>query len=167
MLSTTMLLTIFQYDHDTNNRLIDLAANVTSEQWDAPQEAGQRSLHETMFHILAVHEEWLSLCVNEQPVWGIAKFDRYPNAASLRAFSDKIYTTYLPYIESLTEDQLLSSVTAVMPHGVVQSVLIWHMLVHTFYHNAQHRSESAFMLTHYEHSPGFIDFFGYGSWGQG
>ncbi len=165
MLSTTMLVTMFQYDHDTNNRLIDLAAKVTPKQWDAPQEAGQRSLHQTLFHLLAVEEEYLSLCQNRQPIWASRRFANYPDPAALRVLSDHSYTTYLPYLERLTDEQLTSRITAMMPSERVESVMIWHMLVHMLYHSAQHRSECAFMLTRYGHSPGFIDFYGFGDWG--
>jgi uncharacterized damage-inducible protein DinB len=165
MLAPNMILTMFQYGHDTNNRLLDKAAQVTPEQWDARQEADQRSLHETLFHILAVEEEYLALCQHGQPIWNSRSFADYPDAASLRTFSNQVYTTYLPYLESLSDAQLTAKATAVMPHGVVQSVMIWHLLVHMLYHSAQHRSESASILTRQGQSPSFIDFFGYGDWG--
>ena len=162
-----MLLTMFQYGHDTNNRLLNKAEEATPEQWDARQEADQRSLHETLFHIFMVEDEWLDFCQHKAPpVWESRPFERYPDVPSLRALNDQIFTTYSPYVEALTEDQLTSRVFATMPHGVDQSVLLWHLLVHMLYHSAQHRSEAASILTRYHQSPWFIDFFGYGSWGD-
>src|SRR6476619_491385 len=106
MLAPTMLLTMFQYGHDTNNRLLDKAAQVTPEQWDARQEADQRSLHETLFHVITVEEEYLSLCQHRQPIWNSQPFERYPDVASLRALSDQVHANYPPYLESLTDAQL-------------------------------------------------------------
>jgi uncharacterized damage-inducible protein DinB len=161
MLGKAMLLLMFRYNYETNNRLLDLAAKVTAEQWDAPQEAGQRSLHQTLFHIMVVEEEWLHLCQCGESIWDTRSFVAYPDAASLRAFSEQTYQIYCAYLEALTEEQLNTTLTGIMPDGDMQSVLIWRMLVHNFYHSAQHRSEVAAMLTRYGHSPGDIDFYGY------
>ena len=165
MLGATILMTMFRYDHDKNEQLLALAERVTAHEWSEPQPSGQRSLHETLFHILAVVEEYLVLCETGQATWGARKISDYPDAASLRTFNDKIYATYLPTLERLTDEQLMQRITSVMPHGVVQSVVMWQILVHMLYHSQQHRSEVASMLTRYGHSPGFIDFFGFGDWG--
>lgn len=161
MLSQTMLLTMFQYNHHINTRLLDLAANVTAEQWHAPQEADQYSLRETLFHLLAVEQEWFHLAQHGKPIWRSLPYDQYPDVASLRAFSDQLYQTFLPFFENLTDEKLTSTIHATMPQGVDQSVLIWHMLIHALYHSAQHRSEVASMLTRFGHSPSFIDFNGF------
>lgn len=165
MLGATILLTMFRYDHDKNEQLLALAERVTPQEWAEPQPSEQRSLHETLFHILAVAEEYLVLCETGEVTWGKRSTADYPDAASLRAFNDRIYASYLPTLERLTDEQLVQRVTAPMPHGVVQSVVMWQILVHMLYHSQQHRSEAASILTRYGHSPGFIDFFGFGDWG--
>ncbi len=167
MLAPTMLLTMFQYNHDINNHLINKAAEVTPQQWDQPQEADQRSLHETLFHILAVEEEWLAFCQTTQPpTWGWRPFADYPDLTSLSALNDQIFTTYSPYLAALTEEQLLTRRSGVFPSGREESVVVWHILVHMHYHSAQHRAEVASILTRYGHSPWFIDFYGFGDWGE-
>lgn len=165
MLGIKIISTMFEYDHHINHRLIELAMQVKPEEWDAPNDAGQRSLHETLFHLLVVGEEYLSLCLLRQPIWESRLFEHYPDAASLADLNDLIHDTYQPLLERLTDDQLTSRATALMPSGRVESVMIWHLLLHSLYHSAQHRSECASMLTKYGYSPGFIDFYGFGSWG--
>jgi uncharacterized damage-inducible protein DinB len=162
MLTRTLLLTMFQYSYDTNVRLLGLAANVSPEEWDAPQEMGQRSLHETLFHLLAVEEEWLYLCAHGVSAWRQRVFAAYPDAASLRALADETYQSYRPYLERLTDDDLRTRITAIMPDGDTRTAPVWPMLAHMLYHSAQHRSECAFMLTRCGFSPGSIDFYGYG-----
>ena len=166
MLAPTILLAMYQFDYEKNTQLLALGAELTPQQWDEPQPAGQRSLHETFFHIVTVCEEYLSLCQTGQPNWAMRSLDDYPDAASLLALNDQLYAAYLPYVEQLTDQQLSTHVTAVMSHGVTQSVRVWQLLLHMLYHSAQHRSEAASILTRYDHSPGFIDFFGFGDWGQ-
>lgn len=165
MLGSKVFLTMFQYDHHINHRLLEFAMQVEPQEWDAPNEIGQRSLHETLFHLLTVGEEYLSLCLSGQPIWASKPIEHYPDAASLGILNDSINETYLPLLAQLTDDQLTSRITALMPSGKVESVMMWHILLHSLYHSAQHRSECASMLTKYGRSPGFIDFYGFGTWG--
>lgn len=166
MFSKTMLLTMFAYNDYINRELLDIAAKVTAEQWAAPQDFGQRSLHETLFHLLVVEEEWFYLCEHGTPIWDYRKIEDYPDVASLRAFSDKMYPIFRTYLESLDDTKLTSTLYATMPHGVDKSVTILHMLTHTLFHSAQHRSEVAVLLTRYGQSPEEIDFLGFGDWGK-
>lgn len=162
MLSPVILLNWFDYNHEINNRLLDLAANLTSAQWHAHQAFGrQTSLHETLFHVLTVEEEWLSLCESRTPRFGFRSVGSYPDVASLRAYSDQVYEQYHPYLESLDDDRLTARIAAMLPDNREHSVMVWQLLSHLLYHSAYHRSEIAMMLTGFEQSPGPIDFFGF------
>lgn len=162
MLANTMVRTMHQYTYDIIARLLDLAELVSPEQWDAPQQAGQRSLHETLHHIIVVEEEYFVLCTTGGPIWDSRPISDYPDVASLRALNEQTYARYHPWLESLSEEELSARATYLMSHGVEMEAPIWALLQHMFFHSAQHRSEAAFMLTCYGHSPSFIDFFGYG-----
>ena len=146
MLGKTMIVAMYHYNHLTNNRLLDLAGRVTAEKWDAPQEAGQRSLHETAFHMV-VEDEWLHLVRHGEPIWDQLPASDYPDVRTLRAFSDAVYAQYNPYVEGLTDEQLVTTVTGMMPDDEVRTWPVWYLLVHMLYHSAQHRSEMASMLT--------------------
>jgi uncharacterized damage-inducible protein DinB len=161
MLSQTILLTMFEYNHHINNRLLDLARKVTPEQWIEPIEQGQRNLHETLFHYLSTEEEWLSVCAHGEAIWRTRLIENFPDVDSLQNLSDQTYAAYLPYIDSLTDSTLNSTVCAMMPHGIEREEIVWHMLLHMLYHSAQHRSEVAILLTRFNLSPGFIDFYGF------
>lgn len=162
MLSQILLLNWFDYNHETNNRLLELAAKVTPEQWDMPQDFGRcTSLHETLFHVLSVEEEWLELCESGTPNFGFRSLDDYPDAASLQTYSDQVYDQYRPYLESLNDEQLIAKIFALLPDNRERSVMVWQLLSHMLYHSAYHRSEIASMLTNFGQSPGPIDFFGF------
>jgi uncharacterized damage-inducible protein DinB len=163
VLSKTMFLTTFEFNHVTNNRLLDIATVLTPEQWSTPLDAGQRSLHETFFHFLTVEEEWIYLCQNKQSRFRYRPIEDYPDVASLRAFSDQDYRVTCDYLAALDDDLLTSTVAGVMPppEFETRTFPIWQILTHILYHSAQHRSEVALMLTRCGHSPGFIDFIGH------
>lgn len=48
-----------------------------------------------------------------------------------------------------------------MPDQVERSEPVWHILMHVLHHSAQHRAEAAAMLTHFNLSPGNIDYIGF------
>jgi len=159
MLSKVMILKMFDYSHHINTRLLDLAAKLTPEQWDEPQDIGRRSsLHETLFHVLIVEEEWLYLCEHEVTRFAFRQIENYPDVAALRAFSDETYTIMQSYLEGLDEAALTTTVTGRPPGDQVRTYTVWYLLLHTLFHSAQHRSEAAEMLTRCGQSPGFIDF---------
>jgi uncharacterized damage-inducible protein DinB len=157
-----MLLTMAQYNWETNIRLLNLAKCITAAQWDAPQEAGQRSLHETLFHIVAVEEEWLHVCATGNSIWGSRSLADFPSVETLQELNTRNREQYRPWFATLREEQLAMRRVYAMPQGTDQEAPLWALLLHMLYHSAQHRSEVAFMLTRYGYSPGFIDFFGYG-----
>jgi uncharacterized damage-inducible protein DinB len=160
-LSKTVFLDMFAYGHLTNNRLLDKAVELTPEQWLTPLDAGQRSIYETLFHLLAVEEEWIYFCEHGKPNFDYRALHDYPDVASLRAYADHVSQTTHAYLERLDEETLISSVYGLLPHGAEQSVVIWQVLTHSLLHSTQHRSEVALMLTRYGHSPGEIDIYGY------
>ncbi len=160
MLSRTILLEMFKYNYDTNIRLLKLAKNITPVQWGEPQPAGQRSMHQTFFHLLVVEEEWVVLCEHGNPRWDYRLIENYSDVESLTRFADEAYGIMWRYIESVDEKTLASTVTGLMPDGKVHTEAIWFLLIHLLYHSAQHRSEIASMLTRYGFSPREIDFIG-------
>lgn len=84
MLTQHMFLKLYTYNHMTNLRLLDLAARVTPDQWSQTWQFGQRSLHETLFHLLTVEEEWFQFCQRGTPNWNYRRIGDYPDAESLR-----------------------------------------------------------------------------------
>lgn len=163
MLSKTMFLTMFEFNYVTNKRLLTAATVLTPEQWSTPLDAGQRGLHETLFHLLTVEEEWLYLCRNNLSRFRYRRIEDYPDAASLHDFSDQDYRVTCDYLAGVDDDLLISTVTGIMPppEYEIRTFPIWQILTHVLYHSAQHRSEAALMLTRFGHSPGFVDFIGH------
>lgn len=158
MLGKTMLLRMYEYDHQINSLLLDCAAKVTPEQWDAPHEYGQGSLHQIMYHLLRVEQGWLYLCQHHERIKDRPSIEALPTVESLRAYSEEIYATTRVFLEGLSEEDIASSFTIREPDGEEDTAVMWHILTHVLYHSAQHRSEIAALLTSYDQSPGDLDF---------
>lgn len=161
MLTPTIFLTMFNYNHDTNNRLLALASKLTPTQWATSHDYGHNTIHEIMHHTITVEEEWLHLCREGEVFWNARPIADYPDVPSLLTLSDAIHADYLPYVQSLTDDILAGTATGLMPDGIIRPEVVWHMLLHYHTHSTLHRSEVARMLTGFGFSPNSIDFFGY------
>jgi uncharacterized damage-inducible protein DinB len=168
MYARSLLLTMFDFNHSINTRLLGIAAELPPVQWDAPQTVGRAtSLHETCFHIVTVEEEWRLLCeTSGTHYWGFRPEADYPDPASLIMLADQEYEAVRAYLTRIPDEGLLAPITGVMPHQVIKTAPVWHFLTHALFHSAQHRSEVAVMLTAFGHSPSFIDFLGFNDYGS-
>lgn len=158
MLGKAMLLKKYAYNHWANMRIIECAANVTADQWAAPDEYSRGSLHEALFHILRVEEGWLYLCQHGERGSGHPGIEQFPTADSLRPYADQQLATAQAFIDQTSEDALTATIPTKFPDGNERKLVIWQILTHVLYHSAQHRSEAAALLTRYGQSPGDLDF---------
>ncbi|MGI8587727.1 MAG: DinB family protein [Chloroflexia bacterium] len=161
MIGPVLLQTMWEYNHRINTRLLDLAVTVPAAEWDAYVDYVPYSLHETLFHLLAVEEEWLTLCQEGRPRFEFHSMAAYPDVAALRALGDQVYAAGQAYLARLDDTGLAATVSGRLPDGGEHTVVIWRVLIHTLYHSAYHRSEAAVLLTRYGHSPGDIEFYGF------
>jgi uncharacterized damage-inducible protein DinB len=168
MYAKSLLLTMFEFNHSINTRLLGIAAELPPEQWDASQTVGRAtSLHETLFHIVTVEEEWRLLCeTGGTHYWDFRSEADYPDAPSLIALADQEYEAVRAYLTRIPDEGVTTPITGVMPHQVIKTAPVWHFLTHSLFHSAQHRSEVAVMLTAFGHSPSFIDFLGFNDYGS-
>lgn len=158
MLGKEMLLKKFEYNHWANMRILECAAKISADQWDAPEDYSRGSLHDVIFHILRVEQGWLYMCQHHERGTDLASIDQFPTAESLRPYADQQYATQKAFVENASEDDLAASFPARHPDGSEHSLVIWQILTHVLYHSAQHRSEAATLLTRYGQSPGDLDF---------
>src|SRR5262245_54388096 len=54
------LRTFYAYNDWANVRILDATAHLAPEQLNAPGDAGQRSVRETLLHMMSAHGRWLS-----------------------------------------------------------------------------------------------------------
>lgn len=163
MIARTILSTMIRYSHDVNSELLGVCERLSPEQWDAPNSLGLGSLHETAFHVIRVEEEWFELCRTGTPQFGLRALEQFPDIASLRQLSDDMCARIDAWFSTATDDDLGAGVTALLPHGAVATWPRWRIFVHAFTHSTLHRGEMAALLTGFGHSPGSIDFYGYGA----
>lgn len=156
------LRTLFEYDRWATGRLLDVAADLTPEQWNAPGGAGHRSIRETFVHLVSVKKRWLawwdgSMPLAEALAW-TPDLEAYPDLAAVRAYWDGIEGSTFRFLDGLSDEDLERSYHAELPWGLPPTdFTLWWMMLHVANHGTQHRAEIAAMLTGAGHSPGDMD----------
>jgi uncharacterized damage-inducible protein DinB len=143
------LTTLYDYYYWATKKILAQAEQVTPEQWSGPPPVGDRSLCETLAHMLDAEAGWRHSC--SRPI----EAADFPDAASLAARWREEEAAMRAYLASLSDEDLQGMFyDADMPDLPLP---LWQVIAHVSYHGMQHRSEAALLLSHFGHSPGGID----------
>jgi uncharacterized damage-inducible protein DinB len=146
--------TLYDYYYWATQKILAQAKQVTPEQWAGPPPVGDRSLRETLVHMLDAERGWRQSWVGGTDFTPVDPVD-YPDAASLAARWREEEVAMRAYLRSLSDDDLQG---AFYDYDAPDLALtLWQVIAHVSYHGMQHRSEAAMLLTHFGHSPGGID----------
>lgn len=148
---------MYEYNYWANQRILDTAEKITSEQLVAPTSCSYGSLHGTLVHTLDAEWSW-RLLLQGQRADGELKPTDFPTLMSLRQRWDEDETDMWRYIDGLSDQDITGIIRYPIDGGVIRERPLWHCLYHVVNHGTQHRSEAAAMLTDYGQSPGDIDF---------
>lgn len=162
MLAREMLIKQFEYNLWANGRVLEQAALVNEKEWTDRSGPENRSLHETLAHMLLVERTWRLLSAHSQiEPEQVMRIEDLPDVASMQAFAAE-QTEYMLTLLNDWSEEAFSEVEMVRRwDGTRMPLVRWHMLQHLLFHSMQHRSEAASMLTTYGHSPGDLDFIFY------
>ena len=147
---------LFQYNDWANDRILDTAEKLSPEQLAAENEFGWGSLRGALVHLMDAEYAWRVLLKDGEHVEWLQPQD-FPDVAAIRARWDEEREAFSDYLDKLSDDDLLSTISYEGDDGMRHRVL-WHCLAHVVNHGTQHRSECAALLTGFGHSPGNLDF---------
>ncbi|MEX2029526.1 MAG: DinB family protein [Anaerolineales bacterium] len=156
-MQTEDVLTLFEYNHWANRRILDTAAEITPEQFLAPASYSRGGLRPTLAHILDGERSW-RLLLQEGTMPFDMKEELFPALVDLTARWNVEQAEMRGYLASLKDADLPAVVRYTTSTGVKRERVRWHCLVHVVNHGTQHRSEAAALLTNFGHSPGDLDF---------
>lgn len=150
------------YNTQRTNELLDHAGQLTDEQLNAPQENGHESLAQTLTHMLQTEWSW-SYGVREHgyPTDNWPPFNEFPGIDALRERHEQETALFKEYLSSLSDADFDERFEIGGPGGNSYPFITWEVLMHRLLHSAQHRSEIAWMLTGFGHSPGDTDYLFY------
>ena len=148
---------LFDYNYWVNQRILETAAGLSSEQFTTPGPVSHGSLRDNLFHTMGAEWVWRLRCQGESFRNRPSAVD-FPDLDSLKLLWDEEEDAMRAYLAGLTDDDLVSTIEYVNPQGEEFERPLWQILLHVINHGTQSRSEAAVLLTHFGHSPGDLDY---------
>ena len=146
---------LFRYNDWANDRILDTAEALTSEQLTTPNDLGWGSLRGALVHLLDAEYVWRILLKDGEHVEWLQPED-FPDVPSIRARWHLEREAFWRYFAGLSDENLSSVIS--YEGDVIRYRVLWHCLAHVVNHGTQHRAECAALLTGFGHSPGNLDF---------
>jgi uncharacterized damage-inducible protein DinB len=158
MLGKNMLLKLYDYNCWANSRILDCAAKVGEEAFEAPTELG-RSLNELIFHTFRTEWVWRNLAqYHNIQAYAPPVQEDYPTLDQIRARWKEEQNLMRAFLAESSEEEIAGMVHVQNRDGTTSGMFVWQMLLHALLHSMQHRSEAAALVTSYGCSPGDLDF---------
>lgn len=151
-----MIKTLYRYNAWANERILDTATQLRTEQFLASGGASYDSLRDTLVHTMSGQWIFLERWRDRSPQ-AMLDPQRFPDPPSIRRHWDGIERETQAFVTELTDAQLGREVEYTNTKGERWTYPLWQQMVHQVNHATQHRSEAAVMLTQVGHSPGWLD----------
>lgn len=156
-MNITAIHSLFDYNYWVNERVLETAACLPSEQFTAPAPVSHGSLRGTLVHALSAEWAWRQRCQGNSPK-GLPSQDEFPDLDSLARRSREEEEAMRSYLAALTDEDLTSTIRYSRTEGTWFETPLWQILLHVINHGTQSRSEAAVLLTQFGHSPGDLDY---------
>jgi len=155
-MSVSYFQTLYNYNAWANQRVLDSAAQLTTEQLQATGSASFDSIFATMVHTIGAQWMWLSRWQGISPR---AMFDPadFADLAAVRTRWEQLEQDTQAFVSSLDDQALERVVEYTNTKGQPFAYPLWQLMLHQVNHATQHRSEVAAMLTQFGQSPGWLD----------
>lgn len=142
---------LIRFNYWANGRILAACESLTSDQLTRAviPNPGWGSLRGILVHALDTEYGWRTSLQSLDDT--IIKEDAFPDVASVKERWEIERTAWFDFVDSLNDEDLMQR------YGHEQRI-VWQTIMHVVAHSIQHRSEAAFILTGYGHSPGEVDF---------
>ena len=149
--------TLIDYNKWANNRILQVAAQVTAEQFTAPARLSFGSLRGTLVHTLATETIWRMRSLEGISPTALLSESEFPTFETLRQRWVEEGGKLQAYLAPLSDSDMLRMVHYTNTRVVPFDMVLWQILAHMVNHGTQFRSEAGVALTEYGSSPGDID----------
>lgn len=158
-METTDALELLRYNSWATDLVLETAERLTPEQFVAQPipDPGRGGIRGILVHMLDAEIGWRETLVGMALSPDLEPGD-FPDVTSLRQAWRAEREKWQAYSNGLSAAALNASYTYERRKGPVRTRRVWQTIVHVVNHGTQHRSEAAYLLTGYGHSPGDLDF---------
>jgi uncharacterized damage-inducible protein DinB len=147
---------LYKYNQWANAKILNAAANVTQEQYLAPDSFPHGGLCGTLVHALFAEWIWRKRWEGTSPTHRLKPED-FPTFESLHTRWLEEEKQLMEFAERVTDERLNNNFSYTNTSGKLFTQVLWQAMAHLVNHGTQHRTEAAAMLTDFGHSPGDID----------
>jgi uncharacterized damage-inducible protein DinB len=148
--------TLFDYSYWANDRLCDVLAQLTPEQFTQPVAGSYGSIRNTMVHMLSAEWGWLERCGGTTRGPALNAQD-YPTVTSLFDRWQYVKARVGEFLSTLQDEDLGRVVEFATGGGARQSMILGQLLHHAAIHGVHHRGQVALLLRTLGHVPGNFD----------
>ena len=152
-----MIGTLYRYNAWANARILDMAAQLSPEQFLAARGASFDSVRDTLAHTMGAQWLYLERWQGRSPR-AMPDPQECPDLAAVRARWNRIERDTQAFVAGLDDARLAQIVEYTNTEGQPWAYPLWQQMIHQVNHATQHRSEAAVMLTQFGFSPGWLDF---------
>lgn len=147
---------LYDYNSWANNRSLDFCALLTHDQFTRDLGSSFKSVRDTLVHIYGAQWVWLERWHGRSPdgLPSTAHFDQFD---SVRRQLQELDRGLIDYVASLTNEDLLRSVSYKTTAGAPFTQPNWQMLQHLANHSTYHRGQLATMVRQLGAKPASTD----------
>lgn len=147
---------LYRYNQWSTAKILNAAANLTTEQYLAPGPFPHGGLRGTLVHALFAEWIWRSRWEGTSPTVRLKPED-FPTFETLRTRWAEEERRLMAFVDGLTDEQLNATFDYTSTEGKPYSRVLWQAMAHVVNHGTQHKTEAAAILTGFGRSPGDID----------
>lgn len=144
-MNLTDLKTMVDYNYWARDRLIEVVAPLTIEQFTKDLGSSFKSIRDTMAHVHAAEWIWHQRWIGHSPT-ALLPNDRFADVAALRAAWNETEKDIREYVDRGGEGIVDEVYHFRLLNGTEGSATFWQMLQHVVNHGSYHRGQVTTML---------------------
>jgi uncharacterized damage-inducible protein DinB len=155
-MTVTELQRLYDYGYWAHDKLLQVIAQLTPEEFTRPVAGSYGSIRDTLVHVMSAEWGWLSRCGG--PERGPAlKAGDFPTVESLVDTWSTVERSARAFISTLKDEDLARDVEFANPRGEKRSMGLGQLLQHAANHGVHHRGQVALLLRLLGRTPGNVD----------
>jgi uncharacterized damage-inducible protein DinB len=147
---------LYDYSYWANRKLLQVASQLTPEQFTQTVAGSYGSIRNTLVHVLSAEWGWLDRCGGHERGPALRPED-YPTVESLVEVWKSVEGYVREFLSKLSDEDLARTVEFMNPRGEKRSGILGPLLQHGAIHGVHHRGQVALLLRSLGYTPGNFD----------
>jgi uncharacterized damage-inducible protein DinB len=137
--------TLFDYGHWANRKLFEAISRLTIEQFTQPLPGSDRSIRDTMVHVLSAEWGWVDRCGGPRRGAALKPAD-YPTVAALDETWGRVEAAVRAFLSTLRDEDLARDVEFAIGGAEKRSMPMGELMQHAANHGVHHRGQVSLRL---------------------